>query len=448
MKDVARPGRLGRVPPRAARRGRRHPGRSRGRRASAGVACPAGRRAGGARAPLPRAGEPLRDARGVRRADPAVSDGQPPPALLRLGARRGYAAGMLAELLAGGMNANAGGASTRRSTSSARSIALVRRALRLPAARAACCSPAPRWPTCSPSSPRARRLSASRARGGHRGAPGSSATPGAARTPRSPRRWASPAWARTRCGSSRSTPRSRRFRRAARAHRAPIAPRGARPFLVVGTAGSVDTGAVDDLGALADLRRGGLWFHVDGAFGALAMLSPRCAALVPGSSAPTRSPSTSTSGCTRPTTPAASCCATAPRTAPPSPPRRAIWPRRARPGRRPPWFADYGPTLARVPRPQGLVHLREHGIERLGASIAQNVRRPRPLGATVARRDDLELLAPVPLNVVCFRFAAPGLGRSALDRLNDAIAITVQEAAPASSARRTSAEGARCGCVS
>ncbi len=50
---------------------------------------------------------------------------------------------------------------------------------------------------------------------------------------------------------------------------------GFTPFLVVGTAGSVDTGAIDDLSALADLsRREHLWFHVDGACGALAVLAP------------------------------------------------------------------------------------------------------------------------------------------------------------------------------
>ena len=46
---------------------------------------------------------------------------------------------------------------------------------------------------------------------------------------------------------------------------------GLRPFLVVGTAGTVDIGAIDDLNAMADLAvRHGLWFHVDGAFGAIA----------------------------------------------------------------------------------------------------------------------------------------------------------------------------------
>lgn len=44
---------------------------------------------------------------------------------------------------------------------------------------------------------------------------------------------------------------------------------GALPFLVVGTAGSVDLGLFDDLNALADAAAElGLWLHVDGAFGA------------------------------------------------------------------------------------------------------------------------------------------------------------------------------------
>ena len=53
---------------------------------------------------------------------------------------------------------------------------------------------------------------------------------------------------------------------------------GLKPFLVVGSAGTVDIGAIDDLAALSALcREEGLWFHVDGAFGALGILSPELA---------------------------------------------------------------------------------------------------------------------------------------------------------------------------
>ena len=58
---------------------------------------------------------------------------------------------------------------------------------------------------------------------------------------------------------------------------------GLTPFLVVGTAGTVDVGAIDDLSALAELsQREGLWFHIDGAYGALAMLSSTLAPRIEG----------------------------------------------------------------------------------------------------------------------------------------------------------------------
>jgi aromatic-L-amino-acid decarboxylase len=51
---------------------------------------------------------------------------------------------------------------------------------------------------------------------------------------------------------------------------------GLRPMLVVGSAGTTGTGAVDDLTALAEIARSErMWFHVDGAYGAFFMLTER-----------------------------------------------------------------------------------------------------------------------------------------------------------------------------
>jgi glutamate/tyrosine decarboxylase-like PLP-dependent enzyme len=54
---------------------------------------------------------------------------------------------------------------------------------------------------------------------------------------------------------------------------------GAVPALLVGSAGTVNTGAIDPLDALADVAAAeGLWFHVDGAYGAFGVLDPGIAA--------------------------------------------------------------------------------------------------------------------------------------------------------------------------
>jgi glutamate/tyrosine decarboxylase-like PLP-dependent enzyme len=54
--------------------------------------------------------------------------------------------------------------------------------------------------------------------------------------------------------------------------------RGALPALLVGSAGTVNAGVIDPLDALADVAAAeGLWFHVDGAYGAFGVLDPAIA---------------------------------------------------------------------------------------------------------------------------------------------------------------------------
>ncbi|MBV8748147.1 MAG: aminotransferase class V-fold PLP-dependent enzyme [Candidatus Eremiobacteraeota bacterium] len=205
---------------------------------------------------------------------------------------------------------------------------------------------------------------------------------------------------------------------------------GNHPFLVVGTAGSVDTGAFDPLASLADLCAAeGLWLHVDGAFGALAAASPAHAHLVDGIG---RADSLAFDAHKWLHAPYAVGCvlfrdAGAHRAAfSSSPAYLARAERGAAAGA--PWFADYGLELSREFRALKVwFTLRHYGLARLGASIARTCALATALTERIAREPELELLAPVPLNVVCFRYRAAGLDEAALDVLNEAIAVEVQE---------------------
>jgi len=210
---------------------------------------------------------------------------------------------------------------------------------------------------------------------------------------------------------------------------------GERPFLVVATAGSVDTGAFDPLAPLADLcAEQRLWLHVDGAFGALAIASPSHAHLV---AAIERADSLAFDAHKWLHAPYSVGCVLfrderAHRAAFASAPAYLA---RAESGTAAgaPWFTDYGLELSREFRALKLwFTLRHYGIERLGASIARTCELATALGNRVRAGDDLELLAPVPLNVVCFRYRPRDFDdEPGLDRLNDTIAVAVQQSGAA-----------------
>ena len=200
---------------------------------------------------------------------------------------------------------------------------------------------------------------------------------------------------------------------------------GLTPFLVVGTAGTVDTGAIDDLAALAGIaRKEKLWFHVDGAIGALAIMAPDIAPRLTGiqladsialdfhkwGQVPYDAGFILVRDGTRHRDTFASPAAYL---------RRetrglaagALWP------------CDFGPDLSRGFRAlKTWFTLKVYGTDTLGAMISRTCELARYLEIKVATSRELELLAPVSLNIVCFRHRGDDP-----DRLNAKIVADLHE---------------------
>lgn len=200
---------------------------------------------------------------------------------------------------------------------------------------------------------------------------------------------------------------------------------GLTPFLVVGTAGTVDVGAVDDLAALADIaEREEVWFHIDGAYGALALLSPDMAPRFAGIE---RSDSIAfdfhkwgqvpydagfilvRDGELHHSTFAAPA---------------AYLKREARGmAAGSPWPCDFGPDLSRGFRAlKTWFTIKVYGADRLGEMIANTCALARYLKQRIEETPALELLAPVSLNIVCFRYVSADA-----DRVNADIVVALQE---------------------
>ena len=200
---------------------------------------------------------------------------------------------------------------------------------------------------------------------------------------------------------------------------------GLTPFLLVGTAGTVDTGAIDDLAMLASIaRREKIWFHVDGAIGALAIMAsdiaPQLAGIQQADSIALdfhkwgQVPYDAGFILVRDGTLHRDTFAS-----PAAYLRRetrglaagALWP------------CDFGPDLSRGFRAlKTWFTLKVYGTDALGAMISRTCELARYLEIKVTTSRELELLAPVSLNIVCFRYRG-----EEPDRLNAKIVADLHE---------------------
>jgi glutamate/tyrosine decarboxylase-like PLP-dependent enzyme len=205
---------------------------------------------------------------------------------------------------------------------------------------------------------------------------------------------------------------------------------GYRPICVIGSAGTINTGAIDDLNALADLcQREDLWFHIDGAIGAVAVLAEN---VKPQLSGIERADSIALDLHKWMHMPFEAGCILVRhddahrRTFSLTPDYLAHETRGLAAGQL--WFSDYGVQLSRQFRALKVwMSIKEHGLERFGRMIARNVEQAHYFGQLVEKEPSLELLAPIGLDIVCFRFNPGGMDDEQLNALNKEILMQLHE---------------------
>ncbi|MDD5364644.1 MAG: pyridoxal-dependent decarboxylase [Gallionellaceae bacterium] len=221
---------------------------------------------------------------------------------------------------------------------------------------------------------------------------------------------------------------------------------GRQPVCVIGSAGTINTGAIDDLDALADLCRDeAIWFHVDGAIGAVAVLAESARARLAGLE---RADSIALDlhkwmhmpfevGCILIRDQASH--------------RRAfelavdyLETRERGLAAAQPWFMEYGLQTSRQFRALKVwMSFKEHGLDRYGRLIERNIAQARYLCSLVEASPALELMAPVSLDIVCFRYNPGGMDGVELDQVNLEIMMRLQEEGVAALSD-TSLKGMRC----
>ena len=205
---------------------------------------------------------------------------------------------------------------------------------------------------------------------------------------------------------------------------------GLRPFCVVASAGTVNTGVVDPLDEIASVAREfDLWFHVDGAYGVPGVLDERKKHLFGGLE---RADSVSLdphkwlyvpvdAGCLLLRDSLAASAAFSTEDADyikthgySDEEAFAFW--------------DYGVELSRRFRALKVwLTLQYYGTRRIAEAISDDISLAAYLGEVVSKADDFELLTPVELSICCFRYVPPGAREEELDRLNERIMERVQK---------------------
>ena len=204
---------------------------------------------------------------------------------------------------------------------------------------------------------------------------------------------------------------------------------GLRPACVIATAGTTNTGSIDDLSAIADLCRSeGLWLHVDGCIGALIAISPENRHLVAGIDRADSLALDLHKGLHAPFD--VGCALVRDRRQ-----HRQTFAedaeylqKMARGIAAAEYLHDYNLDTSRGFRALKIwMMLKEHGVAKFGRLIDQGIAQAQYLTGLIAREPMLELMAPTVTDIVCFRYNPGGLAEAALHDLNIEIMLRLQE---------------------
>lgn len=204
---------------------------------------------------------------------------------------------------------------------------------------------------------------------------------------------------------------------------------GRLPICIIANAGTVNTGAIDDIQALADLAAEfGLWLHVDGCIGALLRIAPENAWRVAGIE---RADSIALDPHKWLHAPFEAGCVLV-RDAAAHRGTFAVTPEYLESTVRglasAPWLYDYGLQTSRGFRALKIwVSLMEHGIEKFGRLVDQNVAQGHYLSGLVEAEPQLELVAPTNINIVCFRYHPEEMTPERLKAVNTEIMLRLQD---------------------
>ncbi|GHO91030.1 amino acid decarboxylase [Reticulibacter mediterranei] len=206
---------------------------------------------------------------------------------------------------------------------------------------------------------------------------------------------------------------------------------GRRPFCIVASAGTVNTGAIDPLNTLADIcAEEDLWLHVDGAYGAVGKLDPAAAPLFAGLK---RVHSLAIDPHKWLSVPVECGCALVynkqllRETFSLVPAYLQVEEGKGFAGL--PWFSEYGFQQTRGFRALKLwIVLQSMGRQGLAQRISRHNTLAQHLASLIDTEPDFERVAPVSLSIVCFRYVPSQLhgNEPAIEQLNRAIVPAIQ----------------------